>query len=235
MMIIFFKNLINRHGFYAIFLLPFFVFNVCDARVISPPELNAQRVIVKDKKAHLTIKNKSENAWLIQSWIEDLDEKKQKKMVFPEFARVEAFSSFNLTISPLEFKDDNAENMHWLTVRMIPELDDKETTNFVIPVNYKLKIFHRPDALSKTGRKPSDLEWEMKNGVLFVKNKSGFYYSFSELHFSRYKLTPPAKEVLPPYGETRFHIPDKAGYLLSYTFTNDFGDEQKIIMEEQQA
>lgn len=235
MMMIFFKNLINRHGFYTMFSLSFFVFNTCDARVISPPELNAQRIIVKDKKAYLNIKNKSEKAWLIQSWIEDLDKKKQKKLVFPEFSRVEAFSSFNLTISPLEFKDNNAEHMHWLTVRMIPELDVKETTNFVIPINYKLKIFHRPDALSKRGRKPSDLEWEMKNGAVFVKNKSGFYYSFSELHFSHYKLTPPARDVLPPYGEVQFYIPDKAGCLLSYTFTNDFGDEQRIIMGEQQA
>ncbi|HHW3955433.1 fimbrial biogenesis chaperone [Raoultella planticola] len=235
MMIIFFKNLINRHGFYAIFFLPFFVFNVCDARVISPPELNAQRVIVKDKKAHLTIKNKSDKAWLIQSWIEGLDKKKQKKMILPEFARVEAHSSLNLTIYPKEFKENNKEDMYWLTVRMIPELDEQENINFAIPVNYKLKVFQRPDALSVSGRKLSDLEWKTYNGILFIKNRSGFHYSFSELLFSHYKIVPPAKDVLLPFGEVQFKIPDKAGCFLSYSFTDDFGDDKKIIIKRKSA
>lgn len=225
------KGLVNKYKYYFIFVLSCLTFEVCDAKVISPPVLNTQRVIIKEKKEILIIKNKSDKAWLIQSWIEDLGKKKQKKMIFPEFSRVESHSSFNLTINPKELKEHNKEDMYWLTVRMIPVLDDQESIKFVIPVNYKLKVFQRPDALSVNGRKLSDLEWKINNDTLFIKNKSGFHYSFSELLFSHYKIIPPAKDVLIPFGEVQFKIPDKAGSFLSYNFTDDFGDDKKIIIK----
>lgn len=227
------KHYIERFKLYAVIYMSFFVPGVCEAEVAFPPELNAQRVVVKGNKEYLNIKNKSGEPWLIQSWIEDLDGKKQRKMVFPEFARVEAFSSFNLTISPLEYGGGSAENMKWLTVRMMPLLNNEGNASFVIPVNYKLKVFFRTDVLSKKDRIPSELEWKINDGVLFVKNNSGFYYSFSELLFDNYKIIPPAKDVLPPYGTIQFNIPDTAGDLLSYVFINDFGDENKVIIKEQ--
>jgi len=222
---------IGRYRIYTIILIFFFICKVCEAKLILPPELNAQRIVVNDKKVYLTIKNKSEKPWLIQSWVEDLDEEKKSKLIFPEFFRVEAFSSFNVTIFPLDFKDDNVEKMHWLTVRMIPEINDEDAINFVIPVNYRLKIFHRSETLSKKEKEYNDLEWNVTKNNFSIKNKSGFYYSFSELSFSNFKVTPPAKDVLPPYGEVVFDIPANAGRLLSYTFIDDFGNEQKILME----
>ncbi|EED9464788.1 molecular chaperone, partial [Salmonella enterica subsp. enterica] len=225
-MVILIKPNLKRCWFYTMCVLSLFAFKFCDARMISPPELNAQRLIVEDKRVYLTIRNKSEKAWLIQSWIEDLDGSKQDKMVLPEFTRLEAFSSLNLGIYPLELKKNNSEKMHWLTVRIIPALEDKEIDKVVIPINYKLKVFHRPYALKNKERKPSDLEWEIRNDFLFIKNNSGFYYTFSEILFSHYKYIPPAKDFLPPYGETKLRIPNKAGNLLKYTFTDDFGNEQ---------
>ncbi|OWC42073.1 hypothetical protein A8F92_02380 [Escherichia coli] len=86
-------------------------------------------------KGVFRVTNPSNNAWLIHSWIEDLNMDKEFS-VHPSLTRIEPKSSVDLKIIQ---KKDNIDQKRMI-VTMIPSMSSNNYESLVIPVSYRLRI-----------------------------------------------------------------------------------------------
>ncbi|GCW80747.1 TPA: fimbria/pilus periplasmic chaperone [Escherichia coli] len=89
-------------------------------------------------KGALRVVNPGDKAWLVQSWVEDNNQK--YSIVFPSIVRLEPKSSLILTVYPKHEKNDINK---WFVVKFIPSVTSKNDSLLTIPVAYKLKMLDK--------------------------------------------------------------------------------------------
>ncbi|HHT5345454.1 P pilus assembly chaperone PapD [Raoultella planticola] len=201
------------------------------ASSLKVPFVNAQRLILNDKKGSLLIRNGGDEPWLFHAWMErdgigHLDKREDEAiisgMVFPEVARLRGNSDFRLSVTIPGEASAERESMYWLVVRFVPVKYIKENS-LTLPVAYRMKVFYRPPMLTNKTPNPCALQWETDRETVRVTNRTGFHFSLSSLNFEYDALHIPAEDVLAPGSKYEFKPLADAGPLLSFSYVNDRG------------
>ncbi|QLR06110.1 molecular chaperone [Providencia rettgeri] len=129
-------------GFFVVASL--MITSECVGNTVKYPAPVDIRVRLKSDKnlgylnGSLAVNNPGEKVWLIQSWLEDADNK-HYQYVYPPLARIEPNGSVNLKVY---FNTSNGKYIpEWLYVKFIPTKEKLIKNGLVFPVTYKLKVF----------------------------------------------------------------------------------------------
>ncbi|MTD28728.1 fimbrial biogenesis chaperone [Erwinia sorbitola] len=186
----------------ACILLPFAVIaHQANANVI----IHATRVIYPQdqREVNIQLTNDAERPSLIQSWIDDGDDKSSFNntsvpfVLTPPIIRVEPNSgqTLRLTWTGGASLPQDKESIFWLNILDIPpkNTDTPDANMLQMAIRSRLKVFFRPPALSAEGAKKAfyDLQWKYSPSapktVLVVNNPSPYFVNISNVKIERNK------------------------------------------------
>ncbi|MBM6703488.1 molecular chaperone [Sutterella massiliensis] len=178
-------------------------------RLVRGIGYNETRVVI-EKGRHdgsLILKNTSEFAFLVQSYIETADHGERRKdfLVTPPLAKLLPGKNTRVRVTvtdPASLPQDR-ESMFWLYTRAIPsKVNDRENRlniNFVM----RLKVFYRPKGMKGTMREAIEgLEWSWTDGGLVAKNASPFHISLASLTVNG--VSHEVSDVIAPFASMTF-------------------------------
>ncbi|WP_238929154.1 molecular chaperone [Citrobacter sp. R56] len=182
------------------------------------------------KEASLTVSNQESSPYLIQSWVDPLDNSATKVpfVITPPLFRLDGQQQNILRIVKTGTVPENQESMYWLSVKSIPSAAGKPQANTLqIAVRTRIKLIYRPEALSDSTpeQQAEHLIWTRSGDKLSVKNPSGYYINFNEIALNGSKI----KKVTwaAPNSTTLLTLPVNKGGQLTWTVLNDFGSAGK--------
>ncbi|HIE9359442.1 TPA: fimbria/pilus periplasmic chaperone [Klebsiella quasipneumoniae subsp. similipneumoniae] len=191
--------------------------------------LGTTRVIYPSdqKQVQLAVTNNDDKStYLIQSWIENSDDKKDGRFIItpPLFSmkgkRENMLRIVDATNNQLP-KD--RESLFWVNVKAIPSLDksQKSDNTLQLAIISRIKLYYRPENLSLPPEQAADkLRFRRNPGKLVLTNPTPYYLTVIELNAGTYTLD---NALVPPLGETSVNLPSGAGSDISYRTINDYG------------
>jgi fimbrial chaperone protein len=211
-----------------------------------------------DKGASVSVRNNSDNVYLMQSQIYSADgatgfpaistNKAQPLfMVLPPLKRVEPHSELALRIlaTPKASQQlpKDRESVFFISVKAIPAISADEQNNeknsgrVMLALVNSIKLFYRPHGLEKqaVNNIANKLVFSRQGKKLHVRNPSPYYATFSSLSVGGKAVKD--QELLamvPPMGEQTYLLPeDIAGGEVSWRLIDEYGlytDEQHTPM-----
>ncbi|MCD4595593.1 fimbria/pilus periplasmic chaperone [Proteus mirabilis] len=190
--------------------------------------LGATRVIyfAGEKQVKLPVINNDEKRYLIQSWIENSEGKKDNSFVItpPLFSmqgnKENALRIIDATNNKLP-KD--RETLFWLSVKSIPAVE-KSLANenmLQLAIISKIKFFYRPKDLTiSPDENYKKLQFKRNNDTLIIKNPTPYFITMTELELGGKKLE---NTMVPPFEDKSISIPTSAYGKLSFQTINDYG------------
>ncbi|WP_058912083.1 molecular chaperone [Entomohabitans teleogrylli] len=191
--------------------------------------IGGTRVIFAAEKKEKTVSVKNvgnDSAYLIQSWVENIDgSKKTPFTVTPPLFRINSNSENLLRIvymgAPLP---TDRESIYWLSVKSIPGVDSAKITDNSLQVVMKtrVKLIYRPAGLPGNPEDAGKALQPVRDGNMLVMRNPGPWY------VSLYSLSVDGKEIkeadlVPPKGEARFKLPGGVGRNVTWQNINDYG------------
>lgn len=180
-------------------------------------------------ESSLSVSNPDSVPYLIQSWIDDLDNGSRKApfIITPPLFRLDQGQKNVLRIVRAGGLADNTESMYWLNIKCIPSAEKKENT-LQIAVKTRIKLIYRPESLSKNV--PEDfadkLTWQKQGDNLSVINPSSYFMNFNEITVGGKKLA--NVTYVAPGKSTQFKLPAGInGSEVEFKIINDFGGTGK--------
>lgn len=195
------------------------------------------------KGVTLTINNKSDAPYLVQSRIIpvdartgniDLSYREQPKMPFiitPPLARAEATGELTLRIrrngEPLPA---DRESVFFISMKAIPAnteaLHREGAGRIAVTVVSNMKLFYRPEGL--TSRAVADaaprLRFHREGNTLVAENPTPYWLTFSRLSVGSTSLDKPALRLMvPPLGQQRYTFPPGIHGNVSWTLIDEDG------------
>lgn len=177
------------------------------------------------KSVEISVENPDESPYLIQSWIDDSDEKKQPYFIItPPLFRLNEQKSNSLRIFLTKNKlPDDKETLFWLNIKTIPA-SKKLENSLQIAFKTKIKLIYRPNVLKNVDfiREQNKLLWEKSGNMIIVKNPTPYYFNFQEIIFNSNKV----KDVsyVAPFSKKEFFIKNSENHgNLMFNIINDFG------------
>lgn len=204
------------------------------------PQLTRIVAYAQDKETPVDIINDSEETYLIQSWLEDLNgsDSNIPLVLTPPVMKLDgkAEGKLRLVVLPAEISQDR-ESVYWLSLQEIPpKVKNEEIENkLVIAIRSRLKVFVRPKGLSEKNASQAvkSLRWEIERegGKVWLKavNPSPYYISFGKLELKAggKSVTLEDKINMPaPMGSQRYLVPKVfvgKSATLTYSAVNDYG------------
>lgn len=204
------------------------------------PQLTRIIAYAQDKETPIDIVNDSEEMYLIQSWLEDLNgnDSNIPLVLTPPVMKLggKAEGKLRLVVLPAEIPQDR-ESVYWLSLQEIPpKAKNEEIENrLIIAIRSRLKVFVRPQGLSEKGATQAvkSLRWEVERegGKVWLKavNPSPYYISFGKLELKAggKGVTLEDKINMPtPMGSQRYLVPKAfvgKSVVLTYSAVNDYG------------
>ncbi|WP_253296547.1 fimbria/pilus periplasmic chaperone [Serratia ureilytica] len=191
--------------------------------------LGATRVIYPAgvKQVSLAVTNSDKNSrFLIQSWIENADEKKSADFVLTPPLFVSKPNSENtlriMHIGPELPKD--RETVFWLNSKAIPAVERGaiEGKNVLqIAILSRIKLFFRPQSLPSTpADAPKQLRFSLQGNTLNIDNPSPYYVTLVNLNIGSHKLP---NTMVPPKSNSKVSLPEGASGSVTYQTVNDYG------------
>ncbi|MFV0447796.1 MAG: molecular chaperone [Vibrio sp.] len=223
----------------ALFLYVFFV-PFCSATVI----IEGTRVIYPESKKEVSValSNKTDNPYLVQSWIDEGDANLNPSeidvpfILTPPISRINGGDSQALKlIYTGETLPTDRESVFWLNVLSVPSKSDKEVNSLQIAYRTRIKLFFRPNDLSGKANETLDkLEWEQRSGYLSIKNPTPYHVSVTTVKFivDGVEYNSNESEMMKPYSSSEFYFPDlknlnQAGKVV-FTAVNDYGSYKSV-------
>lgn len=218
------------------FFLLFSVFN-SQAGII----IGSTRVIYDGakKETSVSIRNPDDKPYLIQSWLESdknsaLENSQLPFILTPPLFRLNGDSSSALRIVKTGDLPDDRESVYWVNIKSIPTSNPNAKNELHISVNSRIKLFYRPEKLNNQVSTDAytHLTFHRDGNILYAKNTTPFYISFSELLVNGVELTHPG--MVAPMSEQSWTIPRKAissELAVKWSVINDYGG--KTGMETQ--
>lgn len=175
----------------------------------------------------LSIKNSTKKSvFLIQSWIEDSDNKINKSFIItPPLFRLDPQKENVLRIiKATEGLPIDRESLFWLNIKQIPSVDDEETKNSLqLVIKSRLKLIFRPGSIaqqSENGYKK--LQFSKESDGVRIKNPTPYYISLHNLLINNVEQK--NVDLVPPMGSIVIHnskltSPTK----INWQSINDFG------------
>lgn len=204
------------------------------------PQLTRIVAYAQDKETPVDIVNDSEETYLIQSWLEDLNgnDSNIPLVLTPPVMKLggKAEGKLRLVVLPAEIPQDR-ESVYWLSIQEIPPKakNEERENKLVIAIRSRLKVFVRPQGLSEKGASQAakSLRWEVEreSGKVWLKavNPSPYYISFGKLELKAggKSVTLEDKINMPaPMGSQRYRVPKAfvgKSVTLTYSAVNDYG------------
>lgn len=197
------------------------------------------REVMGTKSEHqVNIVNTSDEAYLVQAWLEDLNGKiKGLPLVLtPPIFSLEGNERGFVRILPLQNKlPQNKESLYYLLVQEIPQASKTDENTLKIAVRSKIKIILRPESVSASGLEEaaSKLVWSLivkdDKNYLRVLNETPYYFSFGQLKVSNSQRTLFLKDrfiMSSPFDTQDYQIPDDFNIkdlVLEFGIINDYG------------
>ncbi|HHJ1188194.1 TPA: fimbria/pilus periplasmic chaperone [Proteus mirabilis] len=190
--------------------------------------LGATRVIyfAGEKQVKLPVINNDEKRYLIQSWIENSEGKKDNSFVItPPLFSMQGKKENTLRIIDATNNKlpKDRENLFWLSVKSIPAVE-KSLANenmLQLAIISKIKFFYRPKDLTiSPDENYKKLQFKRNNDTLIIKNPTPYFITMTELELGGKKLE---NTMVPPFEDKSISIPTSAYGKLSFQTINDYG------------
>lgn len=197
------------------------------------------------KETSVDIINESQQTYMVQSWLEDLNgsDKNIPVVLTPPVMRLEGGrqGKLRLVVIPGQIPQDR-ESVYWLNIQEIPPKAKTNGKNILtIAVRSRIKVFVRPDALANRTEEIThivdQLRWRVeksgRQAWLIVDNPTPFYISFGELTVKSGKQVADITErfnMAPPKASQRYRVPTAyvgKNVTVTYRSINDYGGISK--------
>ncbi|HGN1759195.1 TPA: molecular chaperone [Proteus mirabilis] len=206
-----------------LFFISLFIINTSYAGVI----ISGTRVIYNEgnKNVSINVKNPDKMPYLIQSWIDDLEEKKQSKFtITPPLFRLNPDKENTLRIFLTEEGlPSDQESLFWLNIKTIPATEKTENS-LQIAFKTQMKLIYRPKSLKDVNfeEEQKKLSWSKERGKVIVYNPTPYFMNFQTIKFNG-KLVDDVSYAK-PFSTKSFDINDNNEHgLISWELINDYG------------
>ena len=210
-------------------LITLFLLNTAVSAANASVVLGGTRVIYEGnkKEASITVRNDEKTPYLVQSWVNNFDDKNTAKPPFsvtPPLFRIEPESAnaIRVVLTTPGLPEDR-ESVYWLNVKSIPPSDPAATNNLTISVNNKIKLIDRPAGLPSADAATAytQLRFEKKGSVLQATNPTPYYVSFGELKAGNTEIE--HSGMVPPKGTASWNISSIQANSVTWNAVNDYG------------
>lgn len=206
-----------------LFFISLFIINTSYAGVI----ISGTRVIYNEgnKNVSINVKNPDKMPYLIQSWIDDFEEKKQSKFtITPPLFRLNPDKENTLRIFLTEEGlPSDQESLFWLNIKTIPATEKTENS-LQIAFKTQMKLIYRPKSLKYVNfeEEQKKLSWSKERGKVIVYNPTPYFMNFQTIKFNG-KLVDDVSYAK-PFSTKSFDINDNNEHgLISWELINDYG------------
>ena len=211
---------------YALISL-FTLINTAYAGVI----IGGTRVIYSEgnKDVSISVENPDKIPYLIQSWIDGIDEKKQSDFtITPPLFRLNPEKTNALRIFLTENKlPQDKESLFWLNIKTIPATERTENS-LQIAFKTQMKLIYRPSIFKNVNfeEEQKKLTWSKSGKMLSVNNPTPYYMNFQSITFNGKKVNDVSYAA--PLTTTTFEINDMATRgTIKWEVINDYGAAEK--------
>lgn len=206
-----------------LFFISLFIINTSYAGII----ISGTRVIYNEgnKNVSINVKNPDKMPYLIQSWIDDFEEKKQSKFtITPPLFRLNPDKENTLRIFLTEEGlPSDQESLFWLNIKTIPATEKTENS-LQIAFKTQMKLIYRPKSLKDVNfeEEQKKLSWSKERGKVIVYNPTPYFMNFQTIKFNG-KLVDDVSYAK-PFSTKSFDINDNNEHgLISWELINDYG------------
>ncbi|QCJ68628.1 long polar fimbrial chaperone LpfB [Providencia heimbachae] len=201
----------------------FLLINIANAGVI----IGGTRVIYNEgnKDVSISVDNPDKTPYLIQSWIDNMEEKKQSDFtITPPLFRLNADKTNALRIFLTENKlPSDKESLFWLNIKTIPATERTENS-LQIAFKTQIKLIYRPKALKDINfiEEQKKLVWSKSGNHITVKNPTPYFMNFQSITFNGKKVNDISYAA--PFSTTSFEINDTTDRgSVKWEVINDYG------------
>lgn len=207
--------------------------------------LDRTRIIFPENEKSINIKITNDNpqeAYLAQSWIEDLQGKKQVHgaiLATPPLQRIEANSQslVRLSMTPLFSQlPQDRESVFYFNLREIPPKSDEANT-LQIALQSRVKLFYRPNAIldesqtkwaHKVTLEKTETGYQLNNSTPFNLTVIGFGNTQKQAEQDAFEVV-----MVPPKSRHHLATPRAAQRIntLHLTYINDYGGKPTLVFQ----
>ncbi|WP_050567199.1 fimbrial biogenesis chaperone [Vibrio owensii] len=197
--------------------------------------VHTREVIGLDNEYKVDIVNTSDNKYLVQAWLEDLNGSKKNIPVVltPPIFEIENYGTGLIRLLPITNSlPKDRESVFWLNTQEIPQKSkDQGVNRLQMAVRTRIKIFLRPKQLSIQGLKEasSNLVWSKHDTYITATNDSPYYLSMGELMIetnNNSERLPDRFDMVPPFSTQNYDLPElyqNKPITIKHGVINDFG------------
>lgn len=201
----------------------------CISSVQAGVALGTTRVIYPSDQKQVSVavtSNDDKSTYLIQSWVEDNENKKDMRLVItPPLFVMQGKKENTLRIIDATNKSlpQDRESLFWVNVKAIPSMNKArvQENTLQLAILSRIKLFYRPQGLKVAPEKaPEQLRFQREGKVLTVKNPTPYYITVTSLNAGTRILD---NTMVPPFGNSSVSVPGDAGSEITYQTINDYG------------
>lgn len=222
---------------YRNYIVLFFIFCYSSLSYAGGVALAATRIIYPSeaKQTSITLSNTDNKLrFLIQSWVDNSDDKKSNDFIItpPLFvSKPNSENTLRIIYAGKELPKDR-ESLFWLNTKSIPEIEREEIKDknvLQLAVLSRIKIFVRPDSLKfNLNDIPNSLEFKFSGHDMVIKNPSPYYVTLVNLHLGNEKLN---SVMVPPMETVNIRVNNQDHNKISYQIMNDYGASTPVIIK----
>lgn len=199
----------------------------------------------KNREISLGIKNPDKQPYLVQSWIEGIDDQpKQPFIITPPIFKLAAEQESAPRIIYIGKEGQlpqDRESVFWINIKSVASTPDDliEKSKLQIAIKSRIKMFYRPQSI--TGAAASDAQnkitFSVKNHSLIVSNPTAYFITFNKLSIDGKEITTSAsnaaiKMMLPPFGQQEYPLPKGSAHSVQWKTINDYGSNTKELSQK---
>ncbi|EPL6454552.1 fimbrial biogenesis chaperone [Providencia rettgeri] len=189
--------------------------------------IGGTRVIYNEgnKDVSISVENPDKIPYLIQSWIDGIDEEKQSDFtITPPLFRLNADKTNALRIFlTANTLPKDKESLFWLNIKTIPATERTENS-LQIAFKTQMKLIYRPFAIKDVNfeEQQKKLTWSKSGNQLTVKNPTPYFMNFQSITFNGKKVNDVSYAT--PLSSTTFELKDSAAHgTVKWEVINDYG------------
>lgn len=205
------------------FICLFLFLNTANAGVV----IGGTRIIYDEgkKDVSISVENPDNIPYLIQSWIDDISEKKQSSFtITPPLFRLNSSNTNALRIFLTENNlPSDRESLFWLNIKTIPATEKTENS-LQIAFKTQMKLIFRPKELKSVNfiEEQKKLEWSKVGNKINVKNPTPYFFNFQTVKFNNKSVNDVS--YVAPYSVKSFEINnDEIHGVIYWEVINDYG------------
>ena len=172
--------------------------------------------------------------WLVQAWVEDVNEKRTDVFTsVPLVFRVEPSSTFTVRIVKKSAVPEDRETLYWAVSNSLPggerseqkAEDDKISAQLSLAYRFKVPMIYRPAALAGKPQQPASLQWHAdKGGKMTVHNPTRYVVQLNYVNAGgkRYQGKGVSWFISPEKSVT-VDVSAGTGSRIKYGVVNDYG------------